>query len=147
MKSLFNEDAYQEIKNRLTGLTEKSTAQWGKMSVAEMLWHCQVPLNIMLKKVDYPLKTNWLAKTFFKKTLYSDKPWPKNLPTAKPFKNKEQRSFELEKPILEALIDETFEQGTSQEWGHHPVFGYFTNEQWGKMQYKHLDHHLKQFGA
>lgn len=29
----------------------------------------------------------------------------------------------------------------------HPFFGKLTSEQWGKGIYKHLDHHLKQFGV
>ena len=34
-----------------------------------------------------------------------------------------------------------------KEWDPHPVFGSFTPEQWGQMQYKHLDHHLRQFNV
>ncbi|NND11366.1 MAG: DUF1569 domain-containing protein, partial [Flavobacteriaceae bacterium] len=33
------------------------------------------------------------------------------------------------------------------EWEPHPSFGYYTKDQWGKTQYKHLDHHLRQFGV
>ncbi|MBL0146112.1 MAG: DUF1569 domain-containing protein [Chitinophagaceae bacterium] len=29
----------------------------------------------------------------------------------------------------------------------HPFFGKFTGDQWGKFMYKHLDHHLQQFGV
>ena len=29
----------------------------------------------------------------------------------------------------------------------HPVFGFMTKEQWSKSGWKHIDHHLKQFGA
>ena len=146
MKSLFEPEAFSEIKNRLANLSEKTERQWGKMTPAQMAHHCQSPLNIMLEKVDYGFKPNWLAKLFFKKSLYSDKPWRKNLPTPKQFRETEQRDFTAEKQHLEALIDELGSQRERNDWKPHPDFGYFTKEQYGEMQYKHLDHHFRQFG-
>ena len=147
MKSLFDREAYEEVKSRLNQLNENSVAQWGKMSVGQMTWHCQGPFNIMLEKNDYGMKPNWLAKVFFKKSLYIDKPWRKNLPTAKFLKAKETKDFNAEKTKLEVLIDEVFARREQEEWNPHPGFGYFTRQQWGQMQYKHLDHHLTQFGV
>ena len=145
MKSFFEENAYNEIKTRLGRLNENSNAKWGKMNVEQMVWHCQGPFNVILGKNHYGMKPNWLAKVFFKKSLYSDKPWKKGLPTAKFLKTKEDKDFNAEKAKLEALIDETFSHKDKTEWEPHPAFGYFTAQQWGQMQYKHLDHHLRQF--
>ncbi|MEL6810006.1 MAG: DUF1569 domain-containing protein [Bacteroidota bacterium] len=147
MKSLFNPEAYQEIRNRLNQLDENSQRQWGKMSHGQMVRHCQGPLNIMLEKNDYGLKPNWLVKVFFKKSLYSDKLWRKGLPTAKFLKETQERDFAKEKAHLEALLDEFHSQRERDDWKPHPGFGDFTKEQWGKMQYKHLDHHFRQFGV
>jgi len=146
MKNILTEEGYKDIKNRLDAFTELNERQWGKMTHGQMLHHCQGPLNIMMQKEDYGLKPNWLAKVFFKKSLYSDKPWRKNLPTAKFLKESELRDFATEKVKLEQLIDELYAQKDTESWPEHPAFGYFTYEQWGKMQYKHLDHHLTQFG-
>ena len=79
--------------------------------------------------------------------MYSDKPWRKNLPTAKPFKITEKKDFSSEKSALEAMLNEFESQRDRTAWNPHPSFGEFTKEQWGKMQYKHLDHHLRQFGV
>lgn len=147
MKSIFEENTCNELKSRINKLDENSEAQWGKMSVGQMAWHCQGPLNIMLQKEDYGLKPNWLAKVFFKKSLYNDKQWRKGLPTAKFLKPKEDKNFNEEISVLETLVDETFSQRDQTEWEPHPGFGYFTAQQWGQMQYKHLDHHLRQFGV
>lgn len=147
MKSIFEDVAYSELKNRIEKLEPNAQAQWGKMNAAQMVWHCQAPLNIILGKNHYGMKPSWLAKLFFKKSLYNDKPWKKNLPTAKVMKTTEQKDFNTEKEKLVALIDETHAEKAKAEWQAHPAFGYFTAEQWGKMQYKHLDHHLKQFGV
>lgn len=146
MKSILDQDSFNEIRERLDKLSENTERQWGKMTPAQMACHCQGPLNIMLRKTDYGLKPNWFVKTFFKKTMYSDKLWRKNLPTVKIFKQTEDKNFPEEKSKLMALVDEIGNQLNKESWGEHPVFGKFTNEQWGKMQYKHLDHHLRQFG-
>ena len=146
MKSLFDQEAYDEILARINALTENSERQWGKMSPGQMACHCQAPLNIILEKNDYGLKPNWLIKTFFKKSMYNDKPWRKNLPTVPGMKQTEPKDLTQEKAKLEALLEELYAQRDRDTWQAHPTFGALTKEQWGKMQYKHLDHHLTQFG-
>lgn len=147
MKSLFDSDAYQEVIDRIEKLDEQATAKWGEMNVGQMFWHCQGPFNIMLKKNDYGMKPNWLAKVFFKKSLYNDKPWRKSLPTARFLKARESKDFNMEKSKLVELVNEAYSHREYKEWNPHPGFGHFTHNQWGQMQYKHLDHHLKQFGV
>ncbi len=147
MKSLFKNDALKEVRTRINSLSEDSEKQWGKMTVGQMVHHCQLPLNVILEKEDYNLKPNFFAKLFFKKAMYSDKPWKKNLPTMKQFKETTPRDFEIERKKLNELLDELESQRERNNWKAHPTFGEMTKEQWGKMQYKHLDHHLRQFNA
>ncbi len=147
MKSLFEEPALQEIENRINKLSNESSSLWGKMNVAQMFNHCQFPLKIALKKEHPKLKPNVLAKLFFKKSLYNNKPWRKNLPTHSKLKVVEQKEFDKEKHELLKLVAEFSNQRDKKEWDPHPMFGKFTNEQWGQMQYKHLDHHLQQFNV
>ncbi len=146
MKSLFNSEAHSEIKNRLNQLTPESERKWGKMDVGQMVFHCQQPLNVSLGKGNIQKKFFPLA-FLFKKSLYNDKPWRQNLPTARQFKITDEKNFLEEKKLLERLIDEFHERKNQTEWEPHPIFGKFTAAQWGQMQYKHLDHHFKQFGA
>jgi len=147
MKSLFTNKAYEEIKLRLARLNNNSKALWGKMSAAQMVYHCQMPLNIILEEENYNLKPNWIINMLFKKSMYNDKIWKKNLPTVSAFKVTEEKDFASEKLKLESLIDELHDNRQRDNWPRHPSFGKFTKEQWGKMQYKHLDHHLRQFGV
>ena len=79
--------------------------------------------------------------------MYSDKLWRKNLPTAKGFKITDAKDFASEKAKLAALLDEFDTQRSRNDWQAHPAFGPMTKEQWGKMQYKHLDHHFRQYGV
>ena len=146
MKSLFETESLKEIKDRFNTLTPESQRKWGKMDVSQMLHHCQLPLNISLGKGN--IKKQFFPLAFlFKKSLYNDKPWRQNLPTAKSFKISENKNFDPELAELDKLVDEFHAKKNETQWDPHPLFGKFTPQQWGQMQYKHLDHHLKQFGA
>jgi hypothetical protein len=147
MKSLLETDAYEEIKARLNALHEKSERQWGKMTVGQMAWHCQYPLKLAIENKENSSNGNWFIKTFFKKSLYNDKPWRKNLPTAPQLKAKEPKEFSTEIEELKSLVDKFQNLKDRDMWYPHPAFGKFTKAQWGQMQYKHLDHHLRQFGV
>ena len=147
MKSLFNLETKEEIVSRLQALSEDSKPIWGKMTVGQMLWHCQYPLKLAIENRDYGKKGNWLARTFFKKQMYSDKPFRKNLPTLPSLKAKENKDFQIEKRLIEVQIEDLYAVRKRTNWNPHPIFGSFTSEQWGILEYKHLDHHLRQFGV
>jgi len=147
MKSLLETEVHEEILTRIDTLEEKSQGQWGKMSVGQMVWHCQYPLKLAIENKNYSKKGNAFIKLFFKKSLYNDKPWRKNLPTSPIMKTKEDKDLESERIVLRSLVTNFHAQKVRTEWHPHPVFGTFTPEQWGQLEYKHLDHHLKQFGV
>lgn len=146
MKSIFEENTYNEVLQRIDALHENSERQWGKMTVGQMAWHCQFPLVIGIKN-KHKGNGNLFVRLFFKKQMYTDKPFRKNLPTAPNLKAKEVKDITSEKGKLRQLVTDFYECRTRTEWNPHPLFGKFTPEQWGKVQYKHLDHHLTQFGV
>lgn len=148
MKSIFDTEAYEELMARANKLTPDSPRGWGKMSAAQMAWHCQYPLQLAV--TNKKTKVNgkfFLARWFFKKSLYNDKPWRKNLPTAPQLVAREEKDFTTEIEKLKALITDCHEVKTRETWNPHPFFGTFTKDQWGQLEYKHLDHHFKQFGV
>ncbi len=146
MKSLFDENTFNGMLERIDALNENSSRQWGKMTVAQMVWHNQFPLAIAVKNKNKG-NGNLFVRMFFKKQMYSDKPFRKNLPTAPSLKTNEEKDFTVEKMKLRQLVIDFYECRTRKEWNPHPIFGKLTHEQWGKMQFKHLDHHLRQFGV
>ncbi len=151
MKSLLDASAHEEILQRIENLTATSTPKWGKMSVGQMCLHCQMPLEIALEKRTLSGKKPGFMKRLvfkiYKPLMYNDKPWSKNLPTAPDFVIKGEQNFEVEKEKLIKVISEFHKLSDKQKWPEHPMFGTFTKEQWGQMQYKHLDHHFNQFDA
>lgn len=147
MENIFDKNTFDAIQSRIVKLSEDTQAQWGKMNVGQMMHHCQGPLNIILEKNDYGVKPNWLINLLFKRSMYNDKLWKKNMPTLKAFRENEPRDLNQERLQLVELLHELGSQRDREDWQDHPAFGKFSKEQWGKMQYKHLDHHLRQFGV
>jgi len=149
MKSLFDQNTHNEVINRINKLNSTSQRQWGKMDVAQMLAHCRVAFSVPLSEKKMPrsmlgLLVGWAVK----KKLYNEDPWKRNLPTAPNFKIRGERDFEKEKQELTGLINKFYTLGPGKVGLFpHPMFGSYTSEQWGKSMYKHLDHHLTQFGV
>lgn len=146
MKSIFNSEAYQEITERLNKLTNATQRQWGKMDVAQMLAHCNMPIENYLGKIKLKPSGNFLIR-LFKPILYNDRSFGKGAPTAKEFIITDKRIFEEEKKRLTENLKEIVAKGEKFDWPPHVTFGKMTGEQYGKSIYKHLDHHLKQFNA
>src|SRR5438309_1551094 len=107
MKSLFNKENSQEFVFRINNLSNQSQANWGKMNVAQMLHHCQKPLEIASGEL-VP-KINGIIKFLFgksaKKQLVRDPEFKRNLPTFSEAKIVDQRVFEDEKTRLIILIN------------------------------------------
>jgi hypothetical protein len=147
IKNLFAPAVKQEIIDRINKLSLQSQRQWGKMDVAQMLAHLQVPIAVAFGSTT--VKGNWLMKLIlplFKKKLYDEKQWKQGLPTDKTFvMTSQSKDFEKEKKQLLDMVNRFTEANMINE--KHPVFGKLTKEQWSKATWKHIDHHLKQFGV
>lgn len=146
MKSLFEDTTYQETLTRIDALSENSERLWGKMTVGQMAWHCQFPMKIGVKN-EHKGNGNLFVRLFFKKSMYNDKSWRKNLPTSSDLKTKDDKDLTAEKEKLKQLVIDFHQCKSRTEWNPHPLFGKLTHDQWGKMEYKHLNHHLTQFGV
>lgn len=147
MENLFTSTA--TLVERINKLTADKKAIWGKMTVSQMLAHCQEPLYIALGEKH--LKGGLMAFLFgkiAKNQLLRDQPFKRNLPTAPGFVIKDERNFETEKNKLVTLLHK-FGKTDPEEIAKkpHPFFGNLTAEEWNTLQYKHLDHHLNQFGV
>jgi hypothetical protein len=146
MKSILDQTTREELKSRIGSLNENSRAQWGKMTVAQMMRHCTRWDEMALGKTKY--KQSFIGKLFGKgalRDMLKDKPVKKNLPTVPSFKIKEQVDAAAEKKKWLRLVDEYAQ--LSGEGFMHPFFGMMTKEQTGYLVYKHADHHLRQFNG
>ncbi len=149
MKSIFDQPAYHEIIERLDHLNPDATRQWGTMSPPQMLEHCARAIEMASGKS--PMQQAFLGKMIgwiFKGSFLGEKPFPKNSPTAPDFIIKDEPDFAATKAKLRALTTEIHQLGEAGTDGNiHGFFGRLSGAQWGVTQYKHLDHHLRQFGV
>lgn len=146
--SLFEPAGLARMLERLDALRPDATRQWGKMSCAQMLAHCQQPLRVAVGEL--PLKRSLVGLLFgrmAKKKLLAPAPWKPGMPTAPEFVIRDQRDFAREHAALRALVKRFGEGGPAGlTKGPHPFFGPLTVEEWQGLQWRHLDHHLRQFG-
>ena len=149
MKSLFNPTVNKEMIERIQKLNANTKPAWGKMTVAQMVMHSQKPFQVAYKELQ--LKRGIIGILFggiAKKKLTGPEPFGKNLPTDKNFKITVHPEFEREKNNLISCVQRFSKNGPSGIAKEpHPFFGKLTTEEWDALMYKHLDHHLRQFGA
>jgi len=150
MKSVFNPIDVAELTARINKLTPTTQPQWGKMSVGQMLAHCSVSYEMVYE--DKHPKPNaimkLILKMFVKGTVAGPKPYKHNSPTAPAFLIKEDKDFDTEKARLLAYVNKTLQSGEKYfDKRESHSFGVLTVGEWNTLFYKHLDHHLTQFGV
>jgi hypothetical protein len=146
LKNLFNPADKKEIITRINSLSVNTKPQWGKMTVAQMLKHNTLPIQMAL--TNPKPKRDLMAKILgplIKGSVIGPKPFKKNSFTPKEFKVDSQEVFDTQKNALLELINRFTPDHVSDK--NHPFFGPMTDAEWGQGQYKHLDHHLVQFGV
>ena len=150
MHNLFDLTEIQKVINRVNQLTPHTKGSWGKMHVSQMLAHCCISFELVFEN-KHPRPnaiSRFLIKLFAKKTLVGDKPYAKNARTSPIFIIDDMRDFEKEKVRLIDYIQKTQIAGPAFfKNKEHYIFGALTIEQWNNLLFKHLDHHLKQFGV
>jgi hypothetical protein len=149
MKNILNEADYSEIANRVQDLSETNVRLWGDMDVQQMLFHCTTQLKITLGEISHRQEgASFLRSKLGKWLLFSNIPWPKGAETPSEM-NVELASysltdFETRKRELMNYLEKVRQQ---KHLRAHPFFGELSRKEWGRLIYKHLDHHLKQFGS
>jgi hypothetical protein len=151
MKHLFDATRVDEIKERLQHLRRSSQRQWGTMTAPQAVAHCAAGMEMALGDTVPPRLflgriIGWLVKPL---ALGNDQPMRRNSPTVPMMVvADDQRDLDAERRRLSGLIDRFAAAGPAGCTTHpHSFFGRLTPEEWAILMYKHLDHHLRQFGA
>lgn len=150
VKNIFDKAVSDEIVSRLDKLKSDNMPLWGKMSVDKMLAHCCVTYEMIY--TDIHPKPNvfmrFILRNLVKNTVVNDIGYKKNSSTAPAFVIKDEKNFEFEKSRLKDFIVKTQFLGASHFEGKEShSFGNLTSSEWNNMFYKHLNHHLEQFGV
>jgi hypothetical protein len=150
MESLFESGCVDEVQQRLSRLHPNQPRQWGTMSPAQMLAHCSLGLEMAAGEIRPPraLIGRILGPVIKPMALRDAEPMRRNSPTSKELVIKDVRDFETERKRLSTLISRFAAAGPAGCTAHpHAFFGSLTPDEWAVLMYKHLDHHLRQFGA
>ena len=149
MKNILKEADYAEIRKRIMTLSDSSLRQWGKMEIQQMLVHCTTQLKLAVGEISAQTRgPSFLRSGLGKWILLSNLPWIKGAPTPDEM-NVEKNNFlltgiEMEKRDLLNYLEKAKGQVQLKP---HPFFGNLSRNEWSRLIYKHIDHHLKQFGS
>jgi hypothetical protein len=149
MNNLFQSSAVDEVVARIDKLQPGSQRQWGKMDVAQMMAHCSATMDMAAGRLNRPrVLIGRILGPFVRRIFTNEKPFSRNSPTDETLKIFDARDFAREQQRLKERIREFNIGGETKCTRHpHPFFGPLTPHEWATGMYKHLDHHLRQFGV
>ena len=152
MKNIFEKPVSEEVIKRIENLTSETQPGWGKMNVGQMLAHLNVAYEFVYDSKHEASKAKgfkkFLLKAFVKKMVVGEKPYPKNGRTSPEFMITDERVFADEKAILIDYINKVQQEGEAKFDGREShSFGPLNITEWSNSFYKHVDHHLTQFGV
>jgi Protein of unknown function (DUF1569) len=150
LPNIFEKNVSDEIVQRINQLNSSTQANWGKMNAAQMLAHCSVTYEMAYEDI-HP-KPNafikFILKLMVKKNVVNEAPYKHNSQTSPQFLIKDSRDFDKEKSRLVEYINKTQALGEmhfNNRESH--SFGVLSKVEWNNLFYKHLNHHLSQFGV
>lgn len=148
MRSILNESDRTAICSRVRSLSASSTARWGRMSVTGMLQHLRLSAQMAVGDLEVASKSKRAFEVFpLKHLILYVLPFPKGAPTAPELHPDASATFEEERAAVLELLDRIGAGPGEGAGPSHPLFGPLSWREWGAATYKHVDHHLKQFGA
>ena len=148
MKSMWDTAAQREVHDRLTTLSADRRAHWGKMSAQQMVCHLSESLKMALGELKVAPKKLPIRYPPLKQLIIYVAPFPKNAPTAPELViTTTANAWTRDVENLQALMDRFAARGNEGPWADHPAFGRLSSRAWGVLVYRHMDHHLKQFGT
>jgi hypothetical protein len=117
------------------------------MTAAQMLAHLADPLKAAMGSKKVAVKSSAFSNPIVRTLIIYCMPWPKGAPTAPEFIHAHEEHFGENLTALHRTIEEFVASGDSARRRPHPAFGQLSGRAWGRLVYRHLDHHLRQFGT
>ncbi|MDE3172849.1 MAG: hypothetical protein KGN74_07230 [Gemmatimonadota bacterium] len=134
------------LEARLDTLRPDSERRWGAMSVDQMLWHVNQFIGAALgddcltpQKMPVPLPVM--------RFLVLRMPFPKSAPTNRSAVATAHHDFVAERARCRALLARFAAKPLTDAWPVDPTWGAGGGRFASRILARHLDHHLRQFGA
>lgn len=147
MPTIWDSAARQEVLDRFTRLTPDRRPQWGKMNAIQMVHHCTLALEMLTGAVKVAPKPGPLRNPLLRYLIIHVLPWPKGAPTAPELiVNSYEGNWHDEMAALRRSLEAVAKRGPDGTFEEHPAFGRLSSQSLGALVWRHLDHHLRQFG-
>jgi len=147
MRTVFDLAAREELRTRMERVAADTTPKWGRMNAPQMLAHLNAALAMGLGELAVKPKRSPLANPVARWLVIYKLPFPRGTPTAPELLAPPAGDWAGELARFRDLLERTGTRSPGGDWPRHPVFGAMTGKYWGDLAYKHIDHHLRQFGA
>jgi uncharacterized protein DUF1569 len=147
MPSLRDEAVRKQIVTRLQRLTPTTKPEWGRLDAPRLLCHLSDTFAMSLGEVAVPSMNRKACQHFpLKHLILYVLPFPKGVPTPPELLATAPGNFDADRQrVLEQI--KRLAAAPNGEGPAHPFFGPLTNDEWNALQWKHIEHHLKQFGC
>lgn len=151
MRTLTDPADRAALLERVGRLTAESTPLWGRMTVGGMLCHLTDAFRSCMGELPVRDYSSFRMRTLYRWiALTLPLPFPKGVPTAAEFDQDREgtrpEEFEADRDRLVETATRFVDALDPDQW-RHPAFGPLTRGEWGRWGWRHMDHHLRQFGV
>jgi hypothetical protein len=143
---LHDPEVRASIRRRVESLQLDSPRQWGKMSIDQMLWHVNVSLSEAAGEYTPTGIKVPLPKPIMR-FIILHAPWGRGARTRPDMLVVSEHDFNTQKERCLALIAKVTGKSLDDAWPVSASMGNMKGKHWSRLQARHLDHHLRQFGA
>ena len=147
MKSIWNDADYRAIRARVGRLTPDAMPLWGRMNAPQMVCHLTDALLMAGGALPVASKKLPIRFTPLKQLIVYWLPFPKGVPTAPELISRRATEWHGELAALHRELDALVARGPAGPFPAHPAFGVLAPRAWGVLVFRHMDHHLRQFGV
>ena len=147
MKLIWEDGTRRELNDRVGELSWDRRAEWGTFTAPKMVCHLADSLKMAMG--DLPVAPRHLPIRYppLKQLIIYVAPFPKGAPTAPELLARAPKDWSSDVQDVQALLARAGSSRTSDAWPEHPAFGKLSTRAWGVLIYRHMDHHLRQFGG
>lgn len=146
-KTLWDDEARASLLRRLDALTPQTAAKWGRMNAGEMLAHVVSGMGLGLGRIQAKPRRSPFRRWPLKYLFIYWIPFPKGAPAPREIVTRgTPADWDANLAAVRACIAEIVASDRNGSWPDHPVFGTLSGRAWGALGWRHLDHHLRQFG-
>lgn len=144
--TLLNDDDRSLLLERLRRVRPDTKPAWGSLNAPRMLCHVADQMRVALGEIDSKPVHNFASRTFLKFLVINTgfQPPRGKVKTAPEMLTSQPASWEADLLACVELAERVALGGARAD---HPMFGPLSPEEWGKLCWKHLNHHLVQFGV